>query len=145
MTVSNVQVAALRAFLGLRADDTERLTQQLIEADLLEGYGELISGAFTVAVRRRFLPTWTMSDLIRFVAVVRARLLGDEIDIDPRTAEIAMRRALGDGIAARLDEEATARAQIFLLGELIIDEDLDDTGLDEFLATARELADQLAD
>jgi hypothetical protein len=145
MAVSNLQVAALRAFLEIRANDTERLTERLIETGPLEGYGELISGAFAVAVRRRFSPTWTVPDLISFVAVVRARLLGDKIDIDPRTAEISMRHALGDGNAAESDEEARARAQIFLLGELIIDEDLDDAGMDEFLATARGLADQLTD
>jgi hypothetical protein len=143
MVVSDDQVAALHAFLALEPYETERLTKQLVEADRLEGYGELVYAAFIGAVRRRFSPTWTIPDVIRFVATARARLLNDEIEIDPRTAEILMRRALGESIAADLDEEDRARAQIFLLVELIVDEELDDAGLDEFLAHARTLADQL--
>jgi hypothetical protein len=143
MVVSDDQVAALRAFLALEPYETERLTKQLVETDRLEGYGELVYAAFVAAVRRRFSPTWTVPDVIRFVGTARARLLNDEIEIDPRTAEILMRRALGDGIVAERDEEARTRAQIFLLGEMVVDEELDDDGLDEFLATARVLADQL--
>jgi hypothetical protein len=110
----------------------------------LEGYGELVYAAFVTAARRRFSPTWAVPDVIRFVAAARAELLQDDIDIDPRTAEILTRRALGNSIAAELDEEASVRAQLFLLGEFILGEDLDDVRLDEFLATARGLADQLA-
>lgn len=141
--VSDKQVEALRAFLALQPDDAERLARQLADARHFEGYGELIYAAFVTAVRRRLSPTWTIPDVIRFVATTRARLLNEEIEIDPRTAEILMRRALGDVIAAELDEEARTRAQIFLLGELVVDEQLDDAGLDALLATARTLADQL--
>jgi hypothetical protein len=142
--VGDEQVAALRAFLALQPDDVERLTKQLVDTGRLEGYGELVFAAFVTAVRRCFSPTWTIPDVIRCVATARAELIRDEINIDPRTAEILMRRALGDRIAAELDEEASARAQLFLLGELILGEDLDDVRLDEFLVTARGLADQLA-
>lgn len=143
MAVIDEEAAALRAFLALELDDAERLTNQLVEADRLDGYGELVYAAFVVAVRRRFSPTWTIPGVVRFVAAARVRLLEDGIAIDPRTAEILMRRALGDVVAADLDELARARAQIFLLGELIVDEDLDDAGLDEFLVQARTLADRL--
>lgn len=141
--VSDEQVAALRAFLALQPDTAEQLTKQLVETGHLEGYGELVYAAFVTAVRRRLSPTWTIPDVIRFVATARARLLKNEIEIDPRTAEILMRGALGDGIVAELEEEARTRAQIFLLGEMAVDEQLDDAGLDAFLATARVLADQL--
>jgi hypothetical protein len=141
--VGDEQVGALRAFLALQPDEVERLTKQLVDARRVEGYGELVYAAFVTAVRRRFSPTWTIPDVIRFVATVRARLLDDEIEIDPLTAEILVRRALGDGIAAELDGEARTRAQIFLLGELVVDEQLDNAELDAFLATARVLADQL--
>jgi hypothetical protein len=136
------QVAALRAFLALEPHEAERLTKQLVETDRAEGYGELIYAAFVIAVRRRFSPTWTIHDIIRFVATARARLLDDEIAIDPRTAEILLRRALGESIATELDEEARARAQIFLLGELVVDEEFDDGELGEFLSQACALADR---
>jgi hypothetical protein len=115
-----------------------------MESGDVAGYGELVYAAFVAAVRRRFSPTWTLPKVIRFVAAARADLLQDGIEIDPRTAETLIRRALGDGIATRLEEEARVRAQIFLLIQLIDDEGLDDAGLDAFLAQARSLADQLA-
>lgn len=142
MAVTDEEVAALRAYLALEPEKAERLTRQLIETDRLVGYGELVYAAFATAVRRRFPPTWMIPDVIRFVATARARLLDDEIEVDPRAAEILVRRALGDGIAVDLDEVVRARAQVLRLGELITDEDLDDAGLDEFLATARVLAGQ---
>jgi hypothetical protein len=92
-----------------------------------------------VAALRAFLA----SAVIGLVAIVRAQLLDDGIHIDPRTSESLMRRALGDAVAADPEEPATARARVLLLGELIVDEGLDDAGLDEFLAQARTLADRL--
>jgi hypothetical protein len=143
MAVIDEEVTALRAFLALELDEAERLTRQLVEAARLEGYGKLVYAAFVTAVRRRFSPTWSIPEVIRFVATARTRLVDDEIAIDPLTAEILLRRALGESIATKLDEEANARAQIFLLCELIVDEGLDDAGLDEFLIQARTLADRL--
>ena len=143
MAVNDEQVAALRAFLVPESDDAAQLTEQLVESKCLAGYGELVYAAVVTAVRRRFSRIWTIADVIRFVAAMRARLLNDRIEIDPRTAETLIRRALGDVIADELDEEARARAQIFLLGELVIDEGFDEVGLDGFLAMARGLADQL--
>lgn len=145
MAVSDTQVAALRAFLEQNSDDTERLINQLIETGTLDGYGELVSAAFATVVRRRFSSGWTIADVIGAVANARARLIGEEIDIDPRAAEILTRRALGDSIAAEIDEEVSARAQIFLLSELVVTRDLDDAEMDGFLAAARKLADQLLD
>lgn len=143
MAVSDEQVAALRAFLALDTDETGRITRKLLETGGVQGYGELVYAAFVTAARRRFSPTWAIPDVIRFVAAARAELLQDHVDIDPRTAEILVRRALGDSIATELDEEARARAQIFLLCEMVVDAELDDAGLDAFLAQARALADQL--
>ncbi|MGI5223999.1 hypothetical protein [Actinoallomurus sp. CA-142502] len=143
MTVTDEQVAALRAFLASEPDEAERLTGQLVEADRLVGYGELVHAAFVTAVRRRFSPSWSIPEVIGLVATVRAQLLDDGIHIDPRTSESLMRHALGDAVATDLEKPATARAQVLLLGELIVDEGLDDAGLDEFLAQARTLADRL--
>jgi hypothetical protein len=143
MPVTDEQVAALRSFLALNAAEAERMTRQLVAADHLNGYGELVYAAFVTAARRRFSPIWSIPDVIRFVASARAELLEDDVDIDPRTSESLIRRAIGDRVTAELDETASARAQLFLLSELIFDEQLDDAGLDTFLAQARSIADQL--
>jgi hypothetical protein len=142
MPVTDEQIAALRAFLAIE-DETERLVRNLMESGDATGYGELVYAAFVAAVRRRFSPIWSTPEVIRFVATARADLMQDDIDIDPHTAETLIRRALGDSITIRLDEEARARAQIFLLLQLIDNEEFDDAGLDAFLAQVRSLADQL--
>ncbi|MCO6009404.1 hypothetical protein NE236_30980 [Actinoallomurus purpureus] len=137
-------MAALRAFLAFDPDEGVRLTKRLVEVGPVGGYGELVYAAFVTAIRRRFHPGWTIADVIRLVATMRARRLDPGIEIDTRAAEILIRRALGETVAGELGDETEARAQIFLLAELVADEELDDAGLDEFLAQARPLANQLA-
>src|SRR4051812_5382965 len=100
MAIIDEHVAALRAFLALDSVEAERLTKRLIETGQVEGYGELMYAAFGTAIRRRFAPTWTLPDVIQFVASVRAQLLEDGVDVDPRTVEILIIRTLGDNIAA---------------------------------------------
>jgi hypothetical protein len=142
MVLSDEHVASLRGFLAFEPDEGVRLTGQLAQTGDLQSYGVLIYAAFVTAVRRRFSPTWTVPEVIGFVASVRARLLGD-VEIAPRAAELLMRRALGDSVTGDLDDETKARAQVFVLAELIADEQLDASGLDQFMSQARALADRL--
>lgn len=138
-------MATIRAFLIGDADEGARLATRFAEKGEVKGYSELVYAAFAIAARRRFSPTWTVAQIVRFVTDTRMTLLQDGLDIDPCTAETLIRRVLGDGIDVRLEEEASARAQIFLLLTLIDDEGLDDAGIDAFLVQARSLADQLVD
>lgn len=140
MAPTDKQVAALYAHLALKPDEFMQLHEQLAQAGDVAGYGELVYAAFVVAVQRRFGPRWTVPDVIRFVVAARIRLGEVDIDIDPQASETLIRRALGENVPIELHEEAVGRAQIFLLSELISDEQLDDEGLAEFLAAARVLA-----
>jgi hypothetical protein len=140
--VTDEQVAALRAHLALNLDESEQLHQRLVQTGDVAGYGELVYAAFVMAVRWRFAPMWTVPDVVRFVVAARVRLSEDDIDIDPRASEALIRRALGEDVAAELDEEIRGRTQVFLMSELIFDEDLSNAGLDKFLAEARALAEQ---
>lgn len=139
--VTDEQVAALRAYLALDPDELERLNRQLADAGGTDGYGELVWAAFVIGARRRFAPEWTVPSVVKYVATTRARWGKVAEDIDPRTAEILLRRALDDKVDGDLDEVTRGRAQIFLLGELIIDAQLNDAELDELLEDARALAD----
>ena len=116
---------------------------RLLQAGGVDGYGRLVYAAFVMAVRRRFSPTWSTADVVRFVATARADLIKDGVEIDPRSAEILIRRALGDGIRTELEQEASARAQIFMLVQLVLREELDDAGLDELITQSRWLAEQM--
>lgn len=135
-------MAALRALVSGDVDASARLARRVVEDGDGDDLGRLAYIAFVAAVRRRFAPRWTLPQIIRFIAAKRAYLLRHGIDIDPSTAEALTRRALGDTVDGQFDDEASARAQIFLLIELIDDEEFDDAGLDAFLAEVRSLADQ---
>jgi hypothetical protein len=137
--VADEHAAALGAHLLHDFDEAERLNRRVAEADM-PGYGELVWAALVLATRRRFAPKWTVPQVVEYVAAARARWGKDADDIDPRAAEIMLRRALDDDVAADLDEMVKGQAQVFLLSELIADEQLDNTELDEFLAKARMLA-----
>jgi hypothetical protein len=142
MLVTAAQVAALRAYLVLDLFEADRLNRQLVQTDDLDGYGELVYAAFVTAARRKFSPTWTVADIIRFVANARAQRGGDADDINPRAAENLIRRALDDHVADEVDQETKARTQILLLAALVEDQQLSDADLDEFLGTVHMLTSQ---
>lgn len=142
MSVTSEQVEALRAYLAGNPEEAERLHAHLAQGGGVAAYGALVYAAFVTAVRRKF-STWTVAQVVRYVANVRADLSKDGVDIDPRAAEILMRRALGESVDGDLDEEVRSRAQIFLLTSLVADEQLDDAGIDEFLAQARARAERM--
>lgn len=144
MAVTDVHVAALRAYLTDDFEEHERLVAPLVRANDTD-YPALLGGAFYEAARRRFPSTWRPSDVIRYVATMRARYDEDATRIDPDAAERLIRHVLGDESARvhELDDMAKA-TQVLLLRELIADEALDDAGLDEFLARSRARAEVLS-
>jgi len=64
-------------------------------------------------------------------------------ELDPDVAERVIRVVLEDAPVDDLSRDAITGAQLLLLIGLIADAQLDDEGLDQFLAEARKLADQL--
>jgi len=138
--VTSEQVTTLRAFLAFDPS-YERLTRELAGSGRLHGFGELVYAAFVTAARRRFGPTWTSAQVVRFTARARNGLRTHGIDLDPRATEILIRQALGDRVTSPYDDNTHARVMLFVLGELISEERLDEASLDAFLAKARALAD----
>lgn len=142
MAVTDEQVATLKALFAGDVEEHKRLLAGLDPRSASIGYSALITAGFFEAVDRRFAATGTVADVIQFVADVRAR--ADEIaqDLDPTLAERIIRHALGDGSIDDLDDRAVFSAQMVLLGALIGDEQLDEEGLDAFLAEVRAVADE---
>src|SRR6266851_1912393 len=141
MAVTDEQVAALRAYLGMTTDAEDEAVQELIQRLSRPGAGasiaELVYAAFVIAARRKFFPAWTRTDVIRFVAQIRA-LLSEQPDLlDPIAAEHQLRSALGEKIATYPDAEARARAQVIFLEALVQSEALDDAGVTDLLNQAR--------
>ena len=145
MAVTDDQVAALRTYLSARADveAAEAQPQFLIlsRTGRLDEVGALVCGAFAAAARRRFSPTWTSPEIIRFVADFRSSSPEAAEHLSPSAAENQLREVLGDKQAIRPLEEARARAQFMLLAALTVT--LDPPERDEVLAEGRVLADSL--
>jgi hypothetical protein len=145
VAVTDDQVTALRTYLSARADaeatDAERQFLTLSRTGRLDEVGALVCGAFAAAARRRFSPTWTSPEIIRFVADFRGSSPEAAELLSPSAAENQLREVLGDKQAIRPPEEARARAQFMLLAALTIT--LDPHERDEVLAQGRALADSL--
>lgn len=137
MPVPAEQVATLRAYLAGDFEEYERLYEQLDRDAARATYLALIEAACFEAIDRRFAgKDTTIADVIHFVADARARF--DEVrdELDPRVAERIIRAVLDDDPIDDLDDKTRISNISVLLTVLIADENLDDAGLDEFLADA---------
>jgi hypothetical protein len=124
-------------------DRHQQLFAGLDRAEAKKGYPALVTAAFIEAVERRFGTSSQPADIVAFVADVRARSDRLASRLDPDVSERAIQAVLGEGTVRGLDKEAVTGAKLLLMAGLIADARLDDAGLDEFLAAARKLADQL--
>jgi len=143
MPVTDGQVAALRALLSDDIDRHRQLFAGLDRAEAKKSYPALVTAAFGIAVDRRFGTSYQPADIVTFVADVRARSDRLARELDPDVAERVIYAVLGHGTVRGLDKQMVTRAKLVLLADLIAEARLDDAGLDEFLAAARKLADQL--
>lgn len=143
MPVTDDQVAALRAHLAGDFDEHRRLRARLDADGARSGYMALIEGAFFVAVDRRFTKDTKPADVIEFVSEIRARSEDLSKQIDPRAAERLIWAVLGEGSINDIEDTTRFSAEMGLLSMLVIDQQLDDPALDEFMKKARAVADHL--
>jgi predicted nucleic acid-binding protein len=143
MPVSDDQVATLRALLSDDRDRYRQLFSGLDRAEAKKGYTALVTAAFAEAVERRFGTSYQGADIVEFVASLRSRSDQVAAELDPDVAERVIRVVLEDAPVDDLSRNAITGAQALLLIGLIIDARLDSEGLDQFLAEARKLADQM--
>jgi hypothetical protein len=131
-------VASLRALLASDFEKYDELNARLDQATNRRGYTALIAAAFFKAAYRRFAKEGTAADVIDFVGDVRTR--SDQVgeQLDPRAAERVLLATVSDGNDIEgMDGETRIATEFILLAALIADQNLDDTGLDRFLAEAR--------
>jgi hypothetical protein len=134
------QVAALRAALKGDADGHKRIYAGL-EPTSKDSYGALIVAAFFRAAERRFAEGGNKTDVVAFVANLRAQHELED-DIDPRIAERLLMATFSDEEIDDIPDNAKGGHYMLLLAGLIADAQLSDIELDEFLADARKLADE---
>ncbi|TDE21978.1 hypothetical protein [Actinomadura sp. 6K520] len=130
-------ILALRSFLLEGPEAWVPLQDEMQKDDeTAAGYMSLLFGAFNVAVRRRFSPTYTVGEIVRFVAELRIMAGEDAHLINTLVAEDLIRRAVGapppkDG--GPDDAETVLSAQIFILLHLVAESDFDRAGLEQFI------------
>lgn len=137
MTVNDTNMFILRAHLGGEDAAVRRAYARITDPDAVGDLAELIFEAFLIAARREFFPTWNHAQVVSFVAQLRALLSGRPGILDPITAELELRRALGEDVAVTPDAGARATAQLILLDALIESLNLDDDAIWNLLLQAR--------
>jgi hypothetical protein len=142
MAVTDQQLAILRAMLSGNAAEHKRLLGELDRNDRV-GYSALVTAAFIEAVDRRFGKDSTPAEAIEYVADVRSRLDDAADAVDPRVGERLILKVVTGASTDDIDPKASSTAKLFLLTALVADQNLDSVGLDEFMASARKLADHL--
>lgn len=145
ITVSDMHVAALGAFLAEGPDILMERYGEEIKAETRSGFSLLIYYAFARAARLKFSPTYTFPQVIRYVADLRLLLGEDAHEVDPRAAEGLIRFSLGDKTFSGrppfgVDQLTMLRAELHLLVALMSDAELDETELEEFIEDAAALA-----
>ncbi|WP_433469325.1 hypothetical protein [Spirillospora sp. CA-128828] len=144
MPVTDEQIATLEAQLAGRTDEHRRLLDQLDRAEASTGYSALVAAGVFEAADRRFMQGGTPapdSDVIDFVATVRASSQAATEALDPQIAERIILAALGKGEIDDIDDNTVIGHQMFLLAALVADEHFNAEELSTFLTQARETAD----
>jgi vacuolar-type H+-ATPase catalytic subunit A/Vma1 len=142
MPVTDDQVAPLRAQLAGQPEEHLRLFNLLDQNAKNTGYQALVSAAFVTAVQRRFAPEASLREVVEFVGSVRSRSPQVAEKIDPVIAERVIMGVLADDSLDDIDARKSFETQLVLMAAIVGGENLDDAGLDAFLAQARKLADQ---
>ncbi len=142
MTVTDDQVAVLRAQLAGDYDEHRRLLADLDARRALAGYTALVTAAFIEAADRRFGPGHRDDAAVTaFISGVRSRFPGAETEIDQAEAERIIGKALGRGSISDINGPAIRKTEMLLLPLMVADEHYSGEELDRFLADARKLLD----
>ncbi|WP_433462412.1 hypothetical protein [Spirillospora sp. CA-128828] len=135
--ISEQNVLALRSFL-LEGPEAWVPLQDEIQKDdeTAVGYMSLLYGAFNVAVHRRFSPTYTIGEIVRFVADLRIEAKEEADLINPLVAEDMIRRAINaPQLKSDVPDDLTAvmSAEVHILLYLIAEADYDRADLEQFI------------
>lgn len=140
--VRDVDVELVRATLAgsLRRVVALSITA-IVTGPLTQGASAMTAAAFTKAAVRQFSPTYTMADVVRFVARVRVTYPKIMRSTSPLLAEFLILRAIGGRASGSFSHYRRIRSTTALLQAFVAELELDDAGIAQLLAEARPLAD----
>lgn len=137
--IKDRDVRAMRAHLHNQFGEVMRLA---ILTPFNRTFTVLGGAAFRLAALRRFSPTYTHGDVVRFVAKARGHYRKLAGHVDPLLAEYLILQAVGGEVAGTYGKYRRATAQLDLLRVLVEDLQLDENGIEELLDQARQSADE---
>lgn len=141
-SVSDRELAALRAYL---VDDIGKFVRHhlvlMMTRPRSKGFTTLTGATFRLAAADRFSPTYTVSDVVRFVVQARTDHRRYAGRVDPLAGEHMTIHAVGGMVAGGEGFCRTCSTRLQLLRALVADLELDAEGLDQLLAEGRQLAD----
>jgi hypothetical protein len=101
---------------------------------------QVVGAAFALAVHRRFAPDATPTEVAGWVAATRAQY-EDGGTLPALEMEGLIRAALGEEeLADNIPAETMIAAEVFVLGQLLLEAKLSPSELDEFVNEAEEVA-----
>ncbi|GIJ76272.1 hypothetical protein SAMN05443287_102212 [Micromonospora phaseoli] len=131
----------IRALAKADWDAVDALVVEIGQQGLANGL-RVIGAAFALAVNRRFGPETTPTDVAQWVAGIRAQYQGND-PLPTLEMEGLIRAALGEPeLVDTIAPETALGAELLMLGQIILEENLSATELDEFVAEAEQLAAQ---
>ena len=145
VTITDLHVSALRAFIAEGPDAWEREYAEKLNKETGIGFSLLLHYSFTAAAQRVFAPAFSLSQVIRYVADVRLALGDDALQLNPRVCEQLIRSALGDKAPTKTshlngNQATNTRAKLLLLIALTTNAELTEDGVDELIDEAVENA-----
>ncbi|MEV4711840.1 hypothetical protein [Micromonospora sp. NPDC049374] len=129
----------IRALARADWDAAEALVAEIGRGGWVGGL-QVIGAAFTLAVHRHFPAEATPSDVAAWVSATRARY-PDGDTLPALEMEGLIRAALGEPeLIDNISAETMLAAEVFVLGQLLLEKKLTSAELDEFVAEAEAVA-----
>jgi len=144
MPVTDDIVATVRAYLQAEQEEFQRLNAALDRSrDASIAYKAMIVASFIVAVQRKFSSQTSRDEIIDYVAAVRAR--GTDLPelLDPAASERMIASVFNEESTRDIAPRMKNDIQMFFATAIVNDEGLHGQDLEDFLAKARKLADDL--
>lgn len=141
MTIQPELPEYIRTLVRGDREANDRIEAQL-DADGWEGFARFLAALFFLAVDRRFGEDAAPSDVIKFVAELRADLSRGGPAIDAEAAETLIGSIIDPAVDYTIDQGMIGRIQAATVYKVLADADLTDAELAAVLAEAVQLAER---
>ncbi|WP_141584434.1 hypothetical protein [Actinomadura sp. WMMA1423] len=146
MSITDEQVAVLRAQLTRKREEHLRLMDELDPTEANEFYPALVAAAFIEAAEYRFIKNGEVANegqVVDFVAQMRERSDESSDLINPRLAESMILDLLGKGTMLDAEPGVKFGHQIVMVAAMVGEREFTPAELEAFLQSARSLAEEL--